>query len=49
MCKLEFNVSRNRIIRDLVLILLILITPMWLMELLEMDVFLLDIMAESEE
>lgn len=30
----------NRIIRDLMLILLILIMPMWLMELLEIDVSL---------
>jgi len=30
----------NRIIRDLMLILLILIIPMWLMELLEIDVSL---------
>ena len=38
-----------RIIRDLMFILLILIMPMWLMELLEIDVFLLNIIAESEE
>lgn len=30
----------NRIIRDLILILYILIMPMWLMELLEIDVSL---------
>lgn len=30
----------NRIIRDLIFILLILIIPMWLMELLEIDVSL---------
>ena len=39
----------SRIIRDLVCILLILIMPMWLMELLEIDVLLLNIIAESEE
>lgn len=39
----------NRIIRDLMCILLILIMPMWLMELLEIDVFLLNIIAESED
>lgn len=38
----------NRIIRDLMYILLILIMPIWLMELLEIDTFLLSIMAESE-
>ena len=38
----------NRIIRDLMFILLILIMPMWLMELLEIDVFLFNIIAESE-
>lgn len=38
----------NRIIRDLMCILLILIMPMWLMELLEIDMFLLSIIAESE-
>ncbi len=39
----------KRIIRDLMFILYILIMPMWLMELLEIDVILLDIIAESEE
>lgn len=39
----------NRIIRDLMFILLILIMPMWLMELLEIDVFLMSIIAESED
>ncbi len=39
----------NRIIRDLMFILLILIMPMWLMELLEIDVFLMNIIAESED
>lgn len=39
----------NRIIRDLMLILLILIIPMWLMELLEIDVSLQKIIAESED
>lgn len=39
----------NRIIRDLMFILLLLITPMWLMELLEIDVFLLNIIAERED
>lgn len=39
----------SRIIRDLVCILLILIMPMWLMELLEIDVLLLNIIAESED
>lgn len=37
----------NRIIRDLMLILLILIMPMWLMELLEIDVSLQKIGEES--
>ncbi len=36
----------NRIIRDLMLILLILIMPMWLMELLEIDVSLQKIITE---
>ena len=39
----------GRIIRDLMFILLILIMPMWLMELLKIDTFLLGIIAESEE
>ena len=39
----------NRIIRDLMLILLILIMPMWLMELLEIDVSLQKIIAERVE
>lgn len=39
----------NRIIRDLMFILLILIMPMWLMELLEIDEFLMGITSESEE
>ena len=39
----------NRIIRDLMLILLILIIPMWLMELLKIDVSLQKIIAESED
>ena len=38
----------NRIIRNLTFILLILMMPMWLMELLEIDTFLLSIIAESE-
>ena len=38
----------NRIIRDLMFILLILIMPMWLIELLKIDVFLQKIVAESE-
>lgn len=38
----------NRMIRDLTCILLILIIPMRLMELLEIDTFLLNIIAESE-
>lgn len=38
----------NRIIRDLMCILLILIMPIWLMELLEIDTFLLNIIVESE-
>lgn len=36
----------NRIISDLMLILLILIMPMWLMELAEIDVSLRKIIAE---
>ena len=39
----------SRIIRDLILILFILMMPMWLMELLKIDVFLQKIMEESEE
>lgn len=39
----------NRIIRDLMCILLVLIMPMWLMELLEIDVFLMSIIADSED
>lgn len=39
----------KRIIRDLTFIMLILIMPMWLMELLKIDTFLLGIIAESEE
>lgn len=39
----------NRIVRDLILIFLILIMPMCLMELLEIDVSLQKIMTESEE
>jgi len=39
----------NRIVRDLILIFLILITPMCLMELLEIDVSLQKIMTEREE
>ena len=39
----------NRIIRDLMSILLILIMPMWLMELLEIDTFLLSIITERKE
>lgn len=39
----------NRIIRDLMCILIILIMPIWLMELLKIDVFLLNIIAESED
>lgn len=39
----------GRIIRDLMSILLILIMPMWLMELLEIDTFLLSIIAERKE
>jgi hypothetical protein len=39
----------NRIIRDLMFILLILIMPMCLMELLEIDVSIRKIIAESEE
>lgn len=39
----------NRIIRDLMFILIVLIMPMWLMELLEIDVYLMRIIAESEE
>ena len=38
----------KRIIRDLVFIMLILIIPMWLMELLKIDVYLMNVMAESE-
>ena len=36
----------NRIIRDVMFILYILIMPMWLMELLEIDVSLQKIIAE---
>lgn len=39
----------HRIIRDLMFILLILIMPMWLMELLKIDVSLQKIMEESED
>ena len=39
----------DRIVRDLILILFILIMPMWLMELLKIDVSLQKIMEESEE
>lgn len=39
----------DRIIRDLIIILLILIIPMWLMELLKIDVSLMKIVTESEE
>ena len=38
----------NQIIRDLIIILLILIMPMWLMELLKVDVSLQRIIEESE-
>ena len=39
----------NRIIRDLILILLILIMPMCLMELLGIDLSIRQIIAESED
>lgn len=39
----------NRIIRNLIFILLILIIPMYLIELLEIDVSLQKIITESEE
>lgn len=38
----------KRIIRDLMFIMLILIMPMWLMELLKIDVYLVNIITESE-
>ncbi len=39
----------NRIVRDLILILFILIMPMWLMELLKIDMSLQKIMEESDD
>ena len=39
----------DRIVRDLIIILLILIMPMWLMELLKIDVSLQKIMADRED
>ena len=39
----------KRIIRDLTFIMLILIIPMWLMELLKIDLYLMNIVSESED
>lgn len=38
----------NRVIKDMIIILYILLVPMWIMELLGIDVYLVSRMVESE-